>query len=218
MLLYLCKYIFIQHIRLPVSFIWTLALPTILYLTFQYDMKALSLLGSYIIFSSYAYGNSMYLISCRESGFLKCLIRGKRALAVFSLALYTVNTFILMISLAVFYTVIYIIDGINFYRQLLYLSLFSPVLFFISLNVLNYRTESSEVYTVLSIAIMLFLIISLYEGQYSTFINHLNPLYIYGAIAYADENLSYIASCCFMSLTGLLGLYRFNYQPVEGRV
>jgi hypothetical protein len=217
MLLSLCKYILIQHLRLPVSFLWTVALPTILYATFQYDVKSLTFLGSYIVFSSYAYGNAMYLINCRESGFLKCLIRGRKSLAMFSLALYLVNTTIIFFSILLFYFIVYFLDSVSLFSQLFSLMAFSPILFFISLNILNYRKESSEVYTVLNILIMLFLIVSLYDGEYGYLINHFNPLYLYGAIAYMDGSYSYIITSVALALAGFFGIYRFSYQPVEGR-
>lgn len=211
------KYIFKQHIRLPVSFVWTIMLPAILYLVFKYKDEEIAFLGSYIVFSSYAYGSSLYLMNCRESGFLKCFISNKATLYKFCFALYIVNTVTISVSLISFYAIIYFISSKMYFFQVWNLILFSPILYLISLNLLNFRKESSEVYTVLNVVMIMFIVLPFLDQPIGGWLNHFNPLYLYGVFSKMGLDISYWFSAVTLSIFGMFGLYNFNWQPVEGR-
>ncbi len=214
----LLRYMILQHLRLPVSFVWTILLPTILYIVFQYELNQASFLGAYIVFSSYVYGNSVYLMGCRESGFLKCFVRDRTQLLAFCFSLYLVNTIMVFISLSTFYGFVYLASGINPFQQWLWLLVESPVLYLLSLNLLNVRKESAEVQTILSVLMMLFVVFTFLDHPVVNFVNHINPLYIAGRLTVTEVAPSYLLSTFLLGLTGLTGLWRFNQQPVEGRV
>lgn len=125
------KYILLQQLRQPISFIWTIALPTTLYFTFQYQKDDVAFLGSYIVFSIYIYGGALYIIAHRESGFLKCLIPSRRSLLHFSVALYIANTLIALTGISVFYLMLYCINEEVLFTQFLQLMYLSPALYLI---------------------------------------------------------------------------------------
>lgn len=123
----------LQAMRIPITFFWTVGLPTLLFFVFNYNTNQICFLLSYIVFSSYAYGAALPILAARESGFLKSFIQNSNSFWRYVICIYCSITVIMCLSIVLFLVILKLSSGIDLFYSLLPILLLSLPAFFITL-------------------------------------------------------------------------------------
>jgi hypothetical protein len=213
----------LQAIRMPLTFFWTIGLPTILCLVFSYSQDQAILLLGYIIFSSYLYGSTLQLISQRESGFLKTFIQSKKAMINHLGSLYLSNLVIILLSVSVYL-------GLVLKSQFTSLAPFylfgvvtvSPFVFFSCQMLTLLKLKNTDISTLCSMLLMFCTLLSFTSFSFMGFnLNSLNPVYsinsFFQLMEFGTTSLTTLLPFLCFSVIGLLATAKMNLQSYEAR-
>lgn len=219
----LTYYQLLQSVRMPLTFFWTLGLPTLLYLVFSYsETQAIFLLG-YIIFSSYLYGSTLQLIGQRESGFLKTIIQSRRSMFNHLCSIYLANLVVILLSTAVYLALVLKSDFVHSAPSyLLAILAVSPLVFFMCQIFTLLKLKSTDISTLCSMVLMLCTLLSFSSFEVMGFeLNWLNPIYSINVFVNGVQDgsftwISFLPFLCF-SIIGLVTTTQMSVQSYEGR-
>ncbi|NHB98554.1 hypothetical protein [Photorhabdus stackebrandtii] len=219
----LTYYQILQAIRMPLTFFWTIGLPTILYMIFSYTKENALLFLGYIVFSSYLYGGTLQVIGQRESGFLKTFIQSKRSLFNHLISIYFSNLIIILVSISIYLAIVLKNDFI--FLSIGYLSsvlLISPIVFLVCQALMILKIRSIDISTLCNMMLMLFTMLSFSNFNiFGIYINIINPIYNTNSFIVNMLNDGEIITSIFplmiFSLIGLVATIKLNIQSYEGR-
>lgn len=218
---------FIQLIRTPITFFWTIGLPTMLCIVFSYDYKQTLYQIGYIIVSIFLYGGIIPIIHQREIGFFKCIATNKNTILRYITSLYIVNLILMIISLVLYLVFSSFVQSIKFDFltgiKILLISIPVSLLCFMSLFVItSLRIKVLDLITLSNVLIFSLLILA-YSGDniLGGVLNGINIIFIINEImfVYIEESVVpfSIAYLVALSFVGGYALLKFNRQPYEGR-
>ncbi|OOE46020.1 hypothetical protein [Salinivibrio kushneri] len=222
-MLKLTYYQLLQAVRMPLTFLWTLGLPTILYLVFSYSQTEAVLLLGYIVFSSYLYGSTLQLIDQRESGFLKTIIQSRRSMFNHLCSIYLANLVVILLSVTVYLALVLKSDFVQLAPgYLLAVSAVSPLVFFTCQTLTLLKLKNTDISTLCSMMLMLFTLLSFSSLDVMGFeLNSLNPIYSINAFVNIVQNGSFALTDLLpflcLSVIGLITTAKMNIQSYEGR-
>ena len=213
----------LQAMRMPLTFLWTIGLPTILYLVFSYNQEQAILLLGYIIFSSYLYGSTLQLISQRESGFLKTFIQSKHSMLNHLGSLYLANLVIILLSVSVYLGLVLKSEFASiapFY--LLGVIAVSPFVFFSCQMLTLLKLKNTDTSTLCSMLLMLCTLLSFSSFSFMGFeLNSFNPVYsinsFFHLLKFGSASLMNLLPFLCFSIIGLLATVKMNLQSYEAR-
>lgn len=222
-MLKLTYYQLLQAIRMPLTFFWTIGLPTILYLVFSYSQNQAILLLGYIVFSSYLYGSTLQLIGQRESGFLKTFIQSRRSMFNHLCSLYLANLVVIFLSVSVYLVLVFKTEFMDLAPvYLLGVVAVSPLVFFTCQTLILLKLKNTDISTLCSMMLMSFTLFSFSSYDVMGFeLNSLNPIYSINAFfhffEYGSVSLLDLLPFMCLSMAGLIVTAKMNLQSYEGR-
>ncbi|GHW79335.1 hypothetical protein VCSRO199_1057 [Vibrio cholerae] len=213
----------LQAIRMPLTFFWTIGLPTILYLVFSYSQEQAILLLGYIIFSSYLYGSTLQLISQRESGFLKTFIQSKYSMLNHLGSLYLANLVIILLSVSVYLGLVFKSEFTSLAPFYLFgVIAVSPFVFFSCQVLTLLKLKNGDISTLCSMLLMICTLLSFSSFSFIGFeLNSLNPIYsinsFFMPLEFDSDFLISLLPFLGFSIIGLIATVKMNLQSYEAR-
>lgn len=218
---------FIQVLRTPITFFWTICLPTILNFAFSYNEKQTIFQIGYIIISVYLYGGIFPIISQREMGFFKCIAYTKKSIYRYFFVSYTVNFLVVFLSVFIYLSFSYVLSNVSYsafdiIKLLIFLPIISLISFVCLFSIILIKIRISDLITLSNILIFLFLYLSYLDFRDSLInVNILNIIYDVNGLLYfiIFNEVTHMSGLCLILLfpIGLYSALKFSKQPFEVR-